>query len=261
MVVKRLRLWPSPYAGGMGQTPREETTTRPARLSVDELADRVGLSVRTVRFYAGRGLLPPPERQGRNGYYNAEHIARLELVRELQAHGFTLAAIERYLERIPDDATPQDIALHRTLLAPWMPDLAETADRDDLRRRAGRELSEEDLDILASLGIVQPTADADVFRVAPALVGLGVELLELGMPRDAVVAAQKVFTAHGQAVAEELTEIFRTQLWPHFRDQEPERIQQVVERFKPISVQALVLAYEAGVDEAKRDTVRRRHRS
>jgi DNA-binding transcriptional MerR regulator len=239
----------------------EESTERPARLSVDELASRVGLSVRTVRFYAARGLLPPPEREGRNGYYNADHVARLELVRELQAHGFTLAAIERYLERIPADATPEDIALHRTLLAPWMPDLPETSDRADLHRRTGRQLSDEDLDVLISLGIVRPTSEDDVFRVAPALLGLGAELLELGMPRDAVVAAQKVFTAHGQAVAEELTEIFRTQLWPHYRGQEPERVQEVVERFKPISVQALVLAYEAGVDEAKRETVRRRDRT
>ena len=89
-----------------------------ATLTVDELSTRVGMTVRTLRFYAGRGLIPPPVRRGRVGYYGAEHIARLDLVRELQAHGFTLSAIEGYLERIPADATPQDIALHRTLLTP-----------------------------------------------------------------------------------------------------------------------------------------------
>ena len=36
-------------------------------------------------------------------------MARLELVQELQAHGFTLAAIEGYLDGIPDDATPGDV--------------------------------------------------------------------------------------------------------------------------------------------------------
>jgi DNA-binding transcriptional MerR regulator len=230
-------------------------------LTVDELSARVGMSVRTVRFYAGRGLLPPPERKGRVAYYGGDHIARLEMVRELQAHGFTLAAIERYLERIPADATPEDIAVHRTLLAPWMPDLPETADRDALQQRAGRKLSDDDIEILVGLGIVEPTPAEDVFRVAPALVGLGVELLDLGMPRDAVVAAQRVFTAHGQAIAQELTEIFRTQVWPHYRGQQPERIQRVVERFKPVTVQALVMAYEAAVDEAKRDTVRRSGRA
>ena len=67
-------------------------------LTIEQLASRVGMSVRTVRFYAGRGLIPPPRREGRNGYYGPDHLARLELVRELQSHGFTLQAIEGYLE-------------------------------------------------------------------------------------------------------------------------------------------------------------------
>ncbi len=74
-------------------------------LTLDELCSRVGLSVRNVRFYTSRGLVPPPLRRGRSGYYTPEHVARLELVQELQAHGFTLSAIERYVARIPDDAT------------------------------------------------------------------------------------------------------------------------------------------------------------
>ena len=69
----------------------------PALLTLDELADRVGMSVRNIRFYTTRGLVPPPLRRGRSGYYTADHVARLELVRELQAHGFTLAAIEKYV--------------------------------------------------------------------------------------------------------------------------------------------------------------------
>ena len=109
-------------------------------MSVEQLASRVGMSVRTVRFYAGRGLIPPPRREGRNGYYGPDHLARLELVRELQAHGFTLSAIEGYLENIPPDAPPEQVALHRTLLAPWMPDLPETVKRPDLETRSGRSL-------------------------------------------------------------------------------------------------------------------------
>ena len=71
-------------------------------LTLDELTNRVGLSVRNVRFYTTKGLVPPPIRRGRSGYYTPDHVARLELVQELQTHGFTLAAIERYLSRIPD---------------------------------------------------------------------------------------------------------------------------------------------------------------
>src|SRR6185312_10679353 len=64
-------------------------------LTIDELAARTGMTVRTVRFYATEGLLPAPERRGRVAYYDARHRMRLELVRTLQEHGYTLAAIER----------------------------------------------------------------------------------------------------------------------------------------------------------------------
>ena len=95
-------------------------------ITLDELSRRVGMSVRNIRFYTTRGLVPPPIRRGRSGYYTSEHVVRLDLVRELQTHGFTLAAIEGYMARIPANATPETIALHRTLLAPWMADLPET---------------------------------------------------------------------------------------------------------------------------------------
>jgi DNA-binding transcriptional MerR regulator len=230
-------------------------------MTLDELTRRVGVSVRNVRFYTTRGLVPPPIRRGRSGYYSSDHLARLELVRELQAHGFTLAAIEKYVARIPDDATPETIALHRTLLAPWMAELPDTISRKELARRAGRVLSDDELDTLNALGIVFPTKQGK-FQVAVAHLSVGVALLDLGMPQEAALAAQDIFTAHGRAIAEELTELFKTQVWPAYKEtgSSPEQLREAVERFKPVSVAALVAAYESAVNETKRETVVRRAR-
>ena len=93
--------------------------------------------MRNIRFYTTKGLVPPPIRRGRSGYYSPDHVARLELVSELQAHGFTLSAIEKYVARIPADASPETIALHRTLLAPWMAELPETISRRELGSAPG----------------------------------------------------------------------------------------------------------------------------
>ena len=229
-------------------------------LSVEELATRVGMTVRTVRFYSGRGLIPPPRREGRNGYYGPEHVARLELVRELQAHGFTLSAIEGYLERMPDDASPEDIALQRTLLAPWSSDLTEKLDRVALEKRSGRSLSDDDISLLVALGIVEPTPAEDVFGVTTGHLSIGIQMLDLGLPVDAARAAQKIFTQHGREIAEEITAVFREKVWPLLResDQPPDVITSMIERFKPVSVQALVVAYESAVNETKRETVRRK---
>lgn len=229
-------------------------------IGVDQLAERVGMSVRTVRFYAGRGLIPPPRREGRNGYYGSDHIARLELVRELQAHGFTLQAIEGYLDQIPADATPEEVALHRTLLAPWMPDLPETVERPELEKRAGRPLSDTDVELLVALGVVEPTPDDNVFKLAPAHLAVGIGFLDAQLPVAAAHEARRIVVRHGTALATELTSLFRTQVWPHLKSsgQPPELITAMVERFKPLTIQALVNAYEEAVDEQKRETVRRR---
>ena len=46
-------------------------------LSLDELTEKVGISVRNIRFYTTRGLLPPPIKRGRSGYYSPDHVAPL----------------------------------------------------------------------------------------------------------------------------------------------------------------------------------------
>lgn len=229
-------------------------------IGIEQLAERVGMSVRTVRFYAGRGLIPPPRRAGRNGYYGADHIARLELVRELQAHGFTLQAIEGYLEKIPVDTSPEQVALHRTLLAPWMPDLPETVERNALEKRAGRALTDENLELLIALGVIEPTPNEDVFRLAPAHLAVGTGFLEAGLPIEAAHAARKLILSHGTVLANELTDLFRNQVWPHLKasGQPPEIITAMVERFKPLTIQALVTAYGEAVDEEKRQTILRK---
>ena len=64
-------------------------------LTVEQLSDRTGISVRNLRFYTTRGLVPPPTKRGRSAVYGREHVARFELLKDLQGHGLNLAAIER----------------------------------------------------------------------------------------------------------------------------------------------------------------------
>ncbi len=231
-------------------------------LTLDQLTERVGMSVRNVRFYTTKGLVPPPIRRGRSGYYSADHVARLQLVQELQGHGFTLSAIERYVAGIPVDASPEDIALHRTMLAPWMADSWEELSRAELEQRAGRSLSAEDLDTLAALGVLDSAGRRGRFRASMSQLGVGLGLLDLGYPVEAARAAAEVYAAHGRAIAEELYELFRTRVWPVYKEQgvSPEKIQEVVERLKPLSIASLVQAYETGMDDLRRANIAKRAR-
>lgn len=228
-------------------------------LTLAELTKRVGMSVRNVRFYTTKRLLPPPIRRGRSGFYSPVHVARLELVRELQGHGFTLSAIEKYLEGIPEDATPEDLALRRAMLAPWQAELVSEMSREELEDRAGRKLTTADLDTLDALGIAHPCGSRR-FRVSSAHLSIGLSLLELGLPAEAARAASEVYAAHGRAIAEELNEVFRTQIWPVYKEAgaSSETLREVVEKIKPVSIASLVRAYETAMDETRRERIARR---
>jgi len=226
-------------------------------LTVDELAARTGMTVRTVRFYAGEGLLPAPERRGRIAYYSAQHRMRLDLIRELQDHGYTLAAIERVLSRIPLDASAADFAMQAAMLAPWTPERAEELDRATLERRAGRRLSRDELDLLIALGVVE-RVDRDRFRTTSSTLGMGLEMIDLPVPAAVLREAAAVIDEHATAVAEGLAEVFRRGIWEPFRRSETsdrDQLAAVVSRLRPLAVQGLVSAFGRAHDRAVRRTI------
>src|SRR5262245_5897680 len=65
-----------------------------ADLTIEQLAAEVDTPFTTIRMYQHRGLLPPPERRGRIGYYGPDHVARLRLIAQLQDRGYSLVAIK-----------------------------------------------------------------------------------------------------------------------------------------------------------------------
>ncbi|MGW7211653.1 MerR family transcriptional regulator [Streptomyces collinus] len=174
------------------------TDTEEPTLTIDELAARAGVTVRTVRFYGTKGLLPPPVLGPRRvGHYGREHLARLALIEELQQQGMTLAGIERYLRQLPPDLSAHDLAIHRAVVASWAPESVETVTPAELERRAGRPLGEEDVERLVAMGVVRP-ADGG-YEADLGLLRLGAGLLDVPLSQEAILAARKVLVEHARA--------------------------------------------------------------
>ncbi|WP_327327252.1 MerR family transcriptional regulator [Streptomyces sp. NBC_01210] len=237
------------------------TETEEPTLTVDELAARAGVTVRTIRFYSTRGLLPPPAIGPRRvGHYGPDHLSRLALIEELQHQGMTLAAIERYLEQLPPDLSAHDLAIHRALVASWAPDSAEEATRADLERRAGRTLSEQDIDRLAAMGVLERadvSAGSDGYRLDPGLLRLGVQLLDVPIAHETILAARTVLLEHTRSAARELTRLFRDEVWNPYREQEPDpeqvaAMKSLSAHMQPMVVQALVTAFQRSLKEELR---------
>lgn len=225
------------------------TDTGEPALTVDELAARAGVTVRTVRFYSTRGLLPPPVIGPRRvGHYSQEHLARLALIEELQRQGMTLAAIERHLQRLPSDLSARDLAIHRAVVASWAPDAAEEVTREELERRAGRPLVEEHLERLVAMNVVERTGDS--FRVDPGLLGLGVELLDVPLAHETILAARGVLLEHSRAAAHELSTLLREAVGEH---ESVAAVKSLSAHMQPLVVQALLTTFQRSLRRELRE--------
>ncbi|MEV0557795.1 MerR family transcriptional regulator [Streptomyces sp. NPDC050597] len=220
-------------------------------LTVDELAARAGVTVRTVRFYSTRGLLPPPVIGPRRvGHYGQEHLSRLALIEELQHQGMTLAAIERYLQQLPEGLSAHDLAIHRAVVASWAPDSAEEVSRVELERRAGRPLSAEDLDRLVAMSVVREAAAPDTYRVDLGLLRLGVQLLDVPIAHATILAARTVLLKHTRAAAHELSLLFRDEVSER---ESVEAVKDLSAHMQPLVVQALLTTFQRSLKEELRE--------
>ncbi len=76
--------------------------------SIGELADKAGVSRRTVRYYVQRGLVDPPEGLGRGSAYAEKHVEQIQRVLRLQREGMDLETIQS----VPEDALPVRVSPH-----------------------------------------------------------------------------------------------------------------------------------------------------
>jgi DNA-binding transcriptional MerR regulator len=225
--------------------PREELYT------VDELAAATGMTVRTTRYYAGLGLLPPPTRRGRMAYYTVEHRARLDLIRALQDHGFTLAAIEKYLGRVPVDASVEDLALQRAMLTSWGTGKRESMTRRQLETRARRKLDEEDIQRLVNIYAIR--VDGDRYEPLPSF-EVALQLIEIDIPADSMEVAAEAINRHMDSLADELTHILRAKVLAPFRDQEHSEadkaaFEQTMSRLRQLTLEAVVAGFQRAANE------------
>jgi DNA-binding transcriptional MerR regulator len=181
----------------------------PGALTVDELATRAAVPVRTIREYQTLGLLPPPARRGRIGVYGPGHVARLELIGRLQARGYSLAGIRDLLLAWRDGG---DLGEVLGLDADQLVHFDEPGARatSEQLQRVLPGVVPQRLDDLLSTGVVEASPDGTYCVPSPSLLQLAADALRLGYPPDVVLrllgtlgqAAEAVAAAAAAAVAE-----------------------------------------------------------
>jgi DNA-binding transcriptional MerR regulator len=217
------------------------------RLTIEELAAATGLTVRNIREHQTRGLLPPPEMQGRKGSYDHRHVARLRFVQQLQSEGLNLQAISWLLQRAPAEAADEVVRFEQALFAPWGNDTTVQWTTAELAARLGP-VEPERLQRAVELEVLRP-AGPDTWEILSArLVDAGADLYRLGIPLDAALDVVEELREHTGAVARAFVKLFVDHVWEPF-DQQGHPVEQwedvahALERLRPIATHALLAVF------------------
>jgi DNA-binding transcriptional MerR regulator len=225
-------------------------------LTIDELARRTGMTVRNIRAHQSRGLLPPPHVRGRTGYYDPEHVARIELIRELQADGFNLESIRRLLEGA-GGSSGEVLRFTRALRAPFEDEAPQVVSGDELGERWGAA----DPSLLAKaerLGLVRPLGDDKYEEPSPRLARASAELAALGVPPETALEVAARVRRHAEGVARAFVELFLDEVWKPFEqagrptERWPE-VREALERLRPLAAESLLAIFQITMSEAVED--------
>jgi DNA-binding transcriptional MerR regulator len=225
-----------------------DTRTDDTQLMIDELARRVGMTVRNVRAHQSRGLLPPPEIRGRTGYYGPEHIGRLELIKDLQAEGYSLEVIKRILDNSPGTTAAEVLNFTRAVTEPFGDEQPELVQQVEMAERWGDQLTPKLAERIQKLGFVRAVGDGRFEILSPRLQAVSEELAELGIPLATAVDTTADVKRHAQAVANAYVKLFVENVWRPFQEAgEPENhwpeVREALDRLRPLAVESLVAIF------------------
>jgi DNA-binding transcriptional MerR regulator len=216
-------------------------------LTIEQLAAEVGMSVRNIRNHHSRGLLPPPEVRARVGYYGPEHVARLQLIQDLQADGFNLASIERLLSG-GEGLAGRLLGLRAAVTAPFDPESPEIVTREELEQRFGP-AEPKDLERVRRLRVLVPLGE-DRFEVtSPALLAAAEQVMALGIPLRTTLELIERVSRDCDSVARGFVKLFLSEIWQPFEreGQPPERWDELigaVDSLRPLASEALLAMFK-----------------
>jgi DNA-binding transcriptional MerR regulator len=225
------------------------------KMTIGELARRTGMTIRNIRAHQTRGLLPPPDVHGRTGYYNEDHVARIELTREMQAEGLNLEAIRRVLES-SEGSSREMVDFARAVRAPFEDETPEIFDEKELAAAWGVERFDPKLlRRTEKLGILRELPDGKIEVISPRLQRAGTALVELGVSPQAAIETAAQLRRQAEVVSKVFVELFVKEIWEPFdKAGRPEedwpKVREALDRMRPLASDALLAMFQITMGES-----------
>ncbi|GAA5063172.1 hypothetical protein GCM10023318_47550 [Nocardia callitridis] len=203
-----------------------------SEFTIDELAREAGTTVRTLRVYNERGLLPPPALKGRTGFYGDEHLNRVRIISRLLDRGIKLSGVRDLLEAWDRG---DDLAAVLGVSASAAPAPKSTVTEVETTV-AATDLAERYRDVpnglarVIAVGLYEPV-DATTYRVKdPKLVDIAAQLLGAGVAQARVLDELDRLRDDCDHIARQFVDLFERTAVREFRrsDRQSEDVAELV---------------------------------
>ena len=231
----------------------------PAReYRIGELAREAGITVRTLRYYQERRLLPPPRRAGRIGWYSRAHLNRLRVIGQMLDRGHTLGGIGELLSARERGYDLADLlGFERAMTAPWSDEVAVPVTVAEVSALLDGQLTADVLEEAVRLGYIEVDGDR-VIHVSRRLLDSTTALVREGIPLPAILAAGREL----QAGLDRMASLFVDLVVSHVADPgcgapppaEVARLAETIERLRPVARTVIDAEFGRAMDRRARVT-------
>ena len=233
-----------------------ETEDGDREYTVDELARVAGTTVRNIRAYQDKGVLPPPELRGRKGIYHKNHLARLKVVSGLLDRGYTLTSIRDLLDALEQGVgLPELVGIESAISSPWSQEEPQTVSMIRLAEMFGDALTPTALQMAIELELMKP--DGPNIRVSSMkTLEAGAQLTQTGIPLEDLLDILRMMRGNVERVANELVRLVADHVLGKYGSQdlppreELPKIADLVWRLRPLSEKAVSAEFARAMETA-----------
>lgn len=214
---------------------------------IEDLAHHSGTTVRTIRAYQDRGLLPKPERRGRANVYRDTHLARLRQISGLLDRGYTLASIKELLDAWDTGRGLGGVlGLVAEIDGPWSDEEPVRITRAELDGRFGGNQDDEAVADAVDLGILLPlpSSPGEFLVPSPRELAVAAELHAAGVPLPAISRHLRELRTHVEHIASRFLDFTTEHVFQQFldhppTDEEATEAATLVRRLRPLAQQTV----------------------
>lgn len=222
--------------------------THTVEYRIEDLAHRSGATVRTIRAYQDRGLLPRPERRGRSNVYGDSHLARLRQIADLLDRGYTLASIKELLEAWDAGRGLGGVlGLVAEVHGPWTDEKSGRISRAELEAAFGGKPDEGAIAEAVELGVLErvPGRDDEFLVPSPQELSVAAELYAAGVPLAAITRQLRELRGQVEHIASSFLEFTTHHVFARYlghrppTDMEAADAASMVRRLRPLAQQTV----------------------